>query len=79
MRIWKDWPGESRLGQPAMDLASSVPVPLSAVSLEISRLVLESLKASVPSQRSIDPAVQLMTYLSFPWELELYDYAVYIN
>ena len=43
MRIRRDWPGESRLGRLAMDLASSVSVPLSAVPPEISRLVLESL------------------------------------
>ena len=42
--VWirRDWPGESRLGRLAMDLASSVTVPLSAVPPEISRLVLES-------------------------------------
>src|SRR5205814_2682906 len=43
MRIRRDWPGEYRLGRLAMDLASSVSVPLSAVPTEISRLVLESL------------------------------------
>jgi len=43
MRIRRYWPGESRLGRLAMDLASSVSVPLSAVPPEISRLVLESL------------------------------------
>ena len=43
MRIRRDWRGESRLGRLAMDLASSVSVPLSAVPPEISRLVLESL------------------------------------
>ncbi len=30
VRIRWDWPGESRLGRLAMDLASSVSVPLSA-------------------------------------------------
>src|SRR5712691_4977496 len=43
VRIRWDWPGESRLGRLAMDIASSVSVPLSAVPPEISRLVLESL------------------------------------
>ncbi len=52
MRIRRDWPGESRLGRLAMDLASSVSVPLSAVPPEISRLVLESLIAPVASRNS---------------------------
>ena len=52
MRIRRYWPGESRLGRLAMDLASSVSVPLSAVPPEISRLVLESLMPPAPSRRS---------------------------
>src|SRR5947208_9547388 len=52
MRIRRYWPSESRLGRLAMDLASSVSVPLSAVPPEISRLVLESLMPPAPSRRS---------------------------
>ena len=52
MRIRRYWPGESRLGRLAMDFASSVSVPLSAVPPEISRLVLESLMPPAPSRRS---------------------------
>jgi hypothetical protein len=52
MRIRRDWPGESRLGRLAMDLASSVSVSLSAVPLQISRLVLESLILPAPSLQS---------------------------
>src|SRR5262245_55777131 len=68
VRIRTDWPGESRLGRLAMDLASPVSVPLSAVSLQISRLVLESLKALArhPSIGSEPPAVQLIPHFSFP-------------
>jgi len=60
MRIRRDWPGEFRLGRLAMDLASSVSVPLSAVPPEISRLVLESLMPPAPSlHRTVWPVVRL--------------------
>ena len=42
LRIWWHWQSEPRLGRPALDLASSRPLPLPPVPCEISRLVLES-------------------------------------
>src|SRR5205823_8230006 len=78
MRIRRYWPGESRLGRLAMDLASSVSVPLSAVPPEISRLVLESLMPPAPSRRSTvgRRSVDESTFLVPPEGFSVYGYRV---
>lgn len=48
LRIWWYWQSEPRLGRPALDVASSCPVPLPPVPSEISRLVLESMTCDFP-------------------------------
>src|SRR2546426_2062437 len=48
LRIWWYWQSEPRLGRPALDVASSRPVPLPPVPSEISRLVLESMTCDFP-------------------------------
>jgi|SRR6266446_4609508 len=48
LRICWYWQSEPRLGRPALDVASSRPVPLPPVPSEISRLVLESMTCDFP-------------------------------
>src|SRR5207247_3827586 len=51
MRIRRDWPGESRLGQLAMDLASSVSVPL--------RTCLAERERNSPEHSSLQAAINI--------------------